>query len=129
MNQLKQLIRSYASKVKNGDEPPPAAETNRQTSNHTSSNNDSSNANIKMQEQLRKRQQAIEKLYRRSVVNKIYIFPRDEEPVEDLLSVSSHDSIEEMHEVTTYRLYKQVKKMDRSYDRLMKEYHSQHPPV
>lgn len=82
---LRKFIREYHNKLPKKEEPPPA-ETNRQPSNYTSSNNHSSDTNDKVLEQLRRRQQAIEKLYRRSVINKIYIFPKGEERVEDLLS-------------------------------------------
>jgi hypothetical protein len=90
---LRKFIHEYHSKAVKKDEPL-HAETNRPTSNYTSSNNQSSDNNTKLLEQLKKRQSVIERLCKRSVVNKIYIFPRAEEKVEDLLSVSSHHSIE-----------------------------------
>lgn len=61
------------------------------------------------------------------MVNKIYIFPRLEEKIEDLLSVSTHSSIDEMDEITTYKLGEENKKRytESSGERFLREYRSQ----
>lgn len=56
-------------------------------------------------------------------MNKIYIFPRLQERLEDVLSLSSHSSIEEMEATTTYRLGEQNKRRgESSGERFLREY-------
>lgn len=56
-----------------------------------------------LRDQLCRRQQVIEKIYKRSVANKLYIFPRMSEDIENV-SLGSNSSIEEMDHVERYKL-------------------------